>query len=48
MDVIIEKAIYNEEEGLWVQIVKDAETGEIIGRNSRAEPFVEEGEVNGT
>jgi len=44
MQVITEPAVYDPVNDEWVQIVRDAETGEIIGTNSRKEPFEEEPE----
>jgi len=44
MQVITEPAVYDPVNDEWVQIVRDAETGEIIGTNSRKEPFDEEPE----
>jgi hypothetical protein len=43
MEVIIEPAVLDEQTGMLVEIVRDAETGKIIGKNERApEPEVEE------
>ena len=35
MPVIIEPAYLDEQTGMLVEIVRDAETGEIIGKNER-------------
>lgn len=44
MQVIIESAYLNPETGMLVEIVRNAETGEIIGKNERyPEPEVEDG-----
>jgi hypothetical protein len=43
MPVIIEPAVLDEQTGMLTEIVRDAETGEIIGKNERyPEPEVEE------
>lgn len=43
MSVIIEPAFLDEETGMLVEIVRDAETGEVIGKNERyPEPEVVE------
>jgi hypothetical protein len=43
MAVITEQAYLDPETGMLVEIVRDADTGEIIGKNERApEPEVEE------
>lgn len=42
MDVITEPAFYDPINNEWVQIVRDAETGEVIGKNARTTPFDEE------
>lgn len=39
MQVIIEPAVYDPVNDEWVQIVRNAETGEIIGTNTRKTPF---------
>ena len=39
MQVIIEPAVYDPTNDEWVQVVRDAETGEIIGTNTRRTPF---------
>ena len=44
MPIIIEPAVYDPVNDEWVQVVRDAETGQIIGTNSRKEPFDEESE----
>ena len=44
MPVITEPAVYDPINDEWVQVVRDAETGEIIGTNSRKSPFDEETE----
>ena len=36
MQVIIEPAYLDEQTGMLVEIVRNAETGEIIGKNERA------------
>jgi hypothetical protein len=41
MQVIIEPAYLDEQNGMLVEIVRNAETGEIIGKNERM-PEVEE------
>ena len=41
MPVIIEPAFYDQENDEWVQVVRDAETGKIIGTNTRRVPFDE-------
>jgi len=41
MQVIIEPAYLDEQSGMLVEIVRNAETGEIIGKNERM-PEVEE------
>jgi hypothetical protein len=35
MAVIIEPAVLDEQTGMLVEIVRDADTGEIIGKNER-------------
>ena len=35
MSVTLDPEVFNEETGLYVQIVRDAETGQIIGKNER-------------
>jgi hypothetical protein len=43
MPVITEPAVYDPETGFLVEIVRDAETGEIIGKNERyPDPVVED------
>jgi len=42
MPVITEPAVYDPITNEWVQIVRNAETGEVIGTNSRTTPFDEE------
>lgn len=42
MPVITEPAVYDPVNDEWVQIVRDAETGEIIGTNTRKTPFDQE------
>jgi hypothetical protein len=44
MPVITEPAFYDPINDEWVQIVRNAETGEVIGKNTRNTPFDEEGE----
>lgn len=39
MQVITEPAVYDPVNNEWVQIVRNAETGEIIGTNTRRAPF---------
>jgi hypothetical protein len=39
MTVIIEPAVYDPVNDEWVQIVRNAETGEVIGANTRKTPF---------
>jgi hypothetical protein len=41
MPVIIEPAVYDPINDEWVQFVRDAETGEVIGTNTRKAPFDE-------
>lgn len=41
MPVIIEPAVLDEQTGMLVEIVRNAETGEIIGKNERY-PEIEE------
>jgi hypothetical protein len=36
MSVTLDAEIFDAETGLYVQIVRDAETGEIVGKNERA------------
>ena len=45
MAVIVEPAVLDEQTGMLVEIVRDADTGEIIGKNERypeADPEVNE------
>jgi hypothetical protein len=42
MPVITEPAVYDPIKDEWVEVVRDAETGEIIGTNTRKTPFGEE------
>lgn len=42
MPVIIEPAVYDPINDEWVQVVRDAETGAIVGTNTRKTPFDEE------
>jgi hypothetical protein len=42
MPVIIEPAVYDPINDEWVQVVRDAETGQVIGTNTRKIPFDEE------
>jgi hypothetical protein len=43
MPVIIEPAYLDEQTGMLTEIVRDAETGKIIGKNERMpEPIVDE------
>jgi hypothetical protein len=44
MAVIIEPAVLDESTGMLVEIVRDAETGEIIGKNERIPISEEESE----
>ena len=44
MAVIIEPAVLDEVTGMLVEIVRDAETGEIIGKNERYPDSEEESE----
>lgn len=44
MQVITEPAVYDPINDEWVQVVRDAETGQVIGTNTRKEPFDEEPE----
>jgi len=39
MPVITEPAVYDPVNDEWVQIVRDAETGDIIGTNTRKTTF---------
>ena len=41
MQVIIEPAVYDPLNDEWVQIIRNAKTGEIIGANTRKTPFDE-------
>jgi hypothetical protein len=41
MQLIIEPAVYDPVKDEWVQVVRDAETGQIIGTNTRKTPFEE-------
>ena len=36
MPITTDPEIFDQETGLYVQIVRDAETGEIVGKNERA------------
>jgi len=40
--VITEPAVYDEINDVWVQVVRNAQTGEIIGTNTRTQPFDED------
>lgn len=42
MPVITEPAVYDPVNDEWVQVVRDAETGQVIGTNTRKRPFDEE------
>jgi len=42
MPVITEPAVYDPINDEWVQVVRDAETGQVIGTNTRKAPFDEE------
>jgi hypothetical protein len=42
MPLITEPAVYDPINDEWVQVVRDAETGEVIGTNTRKAPFDEE------
>jgi hypothetical protein len=42
MQVITEPAVYDPINDEWVQVVRDAETGKILGTNTRKMPFDEE------
>lgn len=42
MQVIIEPAVYDAATDEWVQVVRNAETGEVIGTNTRKTPFDEQ------
>jgi len=42
MPVITEPAVYDPINDEWVQIVRNAETGTIVGTNTRKTPFDEE------
>jgi hypothetical protein len=37
--VIIEPEVYDPVNDEWVQVVRDAETGKIVGTNTRKTPF---------
>ena len=39
MQVVTEPAVYDAINDEWVQVVRNAETGEIIGTNTRRTPF---------
>jgi len=42
MAVITEPAVYDPINDEWVQVVRDADTGTIVGTNTRKTPFDEE------
>lgn len=42
MPLITEPAVYDPVNDEWVQVVRDAETGQVIGTNTRKTPFDEE------
>lgn len=42
MPLITEPAVYDPVNDEWVQVVRDAETGQVIGTNTRKTSFDEE------